>query len=104
LVNLITNALKYTSHGTVTVTAEALGATGVRFQVDDTGRGMPESVLASLSSASWSGPLAEGRFSGAGLGIGICRRLLADLGSSLSANALTPVGTRVEFTLDLPAP
>ncbi|MDQ8163545.1 MAG: HAMP domain-containing sensor histidine kinase [Gemmatimonadota bacterium] len=104
LVNLVTNALKYTNNGTVTVTAEATGDTAVRFQVDDTGRGMPEAVLASLSLASWSGPLAEGRFSGAGLGIGICRRLLADLGSSLSADALTPVGTRVQFTLDLPAP
>ncbi len=104
LLNLVTNALKYTSSGTVTVTATAIGAGSLCFQVDDTGRGMPSEVLASLATPVWGGPFSSGSFSGSGLGLGMCRRLLGDLGSDLEIESLQPIGTRVQFTLDLPAP
>lgn len=106
LLNLTTNALKYTSAGTVTVAATvatAVGATLHCRQVNDTGRGMPEKVVAALA-APVRGPFSSGAFSGAGLGLGICRRLLGDLGGALEIKTLQPLGTRVQFTLDLPAP
>jgi len=34
----------------------------------------------------------------------MCRRLLGDLGGTLKINTMQPLGTRVQFTLDLPAP
>lgn len=104
LLNLITNALKYTNNGSVTVTATTVDATRVCFQVDDTGRGMPKEVSASLATPVWGGPFSSGAFSGSGLGLGICRDLLGHLGSDLEIETLQPVGTRVQFTLDLPAP
>lgn len=104
LLNLTTNALKYTNNGSVTVTATAVGSSTLRFQVDDSGRGMPDDVVASLMCAVWDGPFSSGAFSGSGLGFGLCRRLLGELGSDLEITSLQPVGTRVQFTLDLPAP
>ncbi len=104
LLNLITNALNYTSTGTVTVTATPLDATSLCFRVEDSGRGMPEEVLVSLAMPVWGGPFSSGAFSGSGLGLGMCRRLLGELGSDLEIEALQPAGTRVQFTLDLPTP
>ena len=108
LLNLVTNALKYTDTGTVTLTATAVGATSLCFQVDDSGRGMPEEVVASLATPGGGGPVGGGpvfseAFSGSGLGLGICRRLLGDLDSALEIESLRPTGTRVQFTLALPA-
>jgi len=65
---------------------------------------MPEEVLVSLAMPVWGGPFSSGAFSGSGLGLGMCRRLLGELGSDLEIEALQPAGTRVQFTLDLPAP
>ncbi len=104
LLNLITNALKYTSNGTVTVSATAVSASSVCFQVDDSGRGMPSEVVEAVSAPVWDGPFSSGAFSGSGLGLGICRRLLVELGGDLTITQLQPVGTRVQFTIELPAP
>jgi signal transduction histidine kinase len=113
LLNLVTNALKYTNTGTVTLSATAVGATSLCFQVDDSGRGMPEAVVAALTTPVGGGPIGGGpigggpvfseAFSGSGLGLGICRRLLGDLDSELEIESLRPTGTRVQFTLALPA-
>ena len=118
LLNLVTNALKYTNTGTVTLSATAVGATSLCFQVDDSGRGMPEAVAAALTTPVGGGPIGGGpigggpigggpvfseAFSGSGLGLGICRRLLGDLDSELEIESLRPTGTRVQFTLALPA-
>lgn len=105
LLNLVTNALKFTSNGsvTVTVTASADRTDGVRFQVDDTGRGMPASVMARVADGCTRAPGVDGHaFSSAGLGIDICRKLLQAMDSSLSFSALEPVGTRAAFSLALP--
>ena len=104
LLNLATNALKYTNNGSVTMTAASVGRSAICFQVDDSGRGMPLDVVASLTAPKWGGPFLSGSFSESGLGLGICRHLLAELGSDLEISNLKPVGTRVQFTLDLPSP
>lgn len=100
LLNLVTNALKYTGSGAVTLTAHGVGETAVSFEVVDTGRGMPENVLTSLASPARSLTAV----SRGGLGLGMCRRLLEDLGSELRIERREPVGTRVQFTIELPAP
>jgi len=102
LLNLVTNALKFTHNGSVTVYAELLDGDAVRFRVDDTGRGLPTAVQVQL--AAQAAPLGGdgGPFSSSGLGIASCQRLLTGMDSQLTASAREPVGTRVEFTLALP--
>jgi signal transduction histidine kinase len=102
LLNLVTNALKYTDTGSVTVSAQAENARVVRFAVRDTGLGMPPSVRAQLT--------AEDAFStdrlpsSGGLGVALCQQMLAPLGSRLELlDPDVPSGTCLSFVLELPA-
>ena len=113
LLNLVTNALKFTNAGSVTVQADAITPTAVRFHVVDTGRGMPASVTARLvpdfgahrqaASRSQSEREADTVFSSAGLGLAICQKLVAAMGSRLTILSAHHGGSQLEFTLDLPA-
>lgn len=81
LLNLVTNALKFTTSGSVTVTAEEMGDDVVRFVVADTGSGLPASVQAQLAR---NGQLASDPLvSSAGLGIAMCQQMLGVMGSTL---------------------
>jgi signal transduction histidine kinase len=103
LLNLTTNALKYTEQGRVSITAEPRSETRVELAVADTGPGIPEHVLAQLyqpfrPSCSPGGS----RFSNAGLGLAICRRLVELMGGELRVETGPGRGTRFSFELDLP--
>ena len=101
LLNLVTNALKFTAQGSVTVSAWVTGGSQVRFSVSDTGQGMPAMVRDQLDrgSALSSDPLV----SSAGLGIAMCQHTLEALGSRLElVDQPGRPGTTIEFTLVLP--
>ena len=101
LLNLTNNALKYTPKGQVAVGATELDWNRVEFWVEDTGRGIPDHVIAMLFSEFRPG--ASGmRFSSAGLGLVICRSLLAKMNSTLRVDTAHEQGTRFSFILDLP--
>ena len=103
LLNLVTNAVKFTSVGEVVVSAVALSGSRVRFAVRDTGRGIPESVMGTLFDA-FRRRLKPGEyiFSSAGLGLSICQNLVRAMGSELLAANLPAGGSVFEFTLDFP--
>ena len=101
LLNLVTNALKFTSSGSVTVSAEELDAYTVRFVVSDTGEGLPMTVRAQLHRAGVSGALPS--VSSSGLGIAMCQQMLAAVGSRLEdRSAERAHGTALGFVLSLP--
>jgi PAS domain S-box-containing protein len=102
LVNLLTNAIKFTSKGSVSVTAEPVrGSADVRIKVIDTGIGIADSdqgkIFEDFRQAD-SSPARE--YGGAGLGLAICRRLARMLGGAISVTSA--VGKGSTFTLDLP--
>ena len=83
LLNLTTNALRYTDAGSVSIGCTELERVEcVEFWVEDTGRGIPDSVLAMLFDGFRPGSIGI-RFSSAGLGLAISRTLLEAMGSSL---------------------
>ena len=101
LLNLTSNALKYTQTGGVSVGCADLSDDRVEFWVEDTGRGIPEHVMAMLFTEFRPG--ASGmRFSSAGLGLAICRGLLAKMNSTLRVDTAQEEGTRFSFVLELP--
>lgn len=105
LLNLVTNALKFTSSGSVTVSAEALDGDRVRFVVSDTGSGLPPAVRAQMLCAPCeNAPLrADGMPSSAGLGIAMCQQLLAAMDSRLEDwSGADRQGTTLGFVLRLP--
>ncbi|MFL5608241.1 MAG: sensor histidine kinase [Gemmatimonadaceae bacterium] len=101
LLNLITNALKFTQEGTVEVGASDLTDTSVRFWVADTGEGIPPHVMAMLFDGFR--PSASGmRFSNAGLGLAICQNFLGAMGAALEVESAEHRGTRFSFEINLP--
>lgn len=103
LLNLTTNALKFTDSGTVAICAEDRGQDRVEFSVVDTGRGMGEGTLATLfEPVRRSGNRTGFHFSGTGLGLAICRRMLEHMGSTLEVESRAGVGSRFSFELRLP--
>jgi signal transduction histidine kinase len=101
LLNLVTNALKFTQDGTVEVGAADLTDTSVRFWVADTGEGIPPHVMAMLFDGFR--PSASGmRFSNAGLGLAICQNFLGAMGAALEVESAEHRGTRFSFEINLP--
>jgi len=102
LLNLTTNALKFTSEGHVELTAKQLSRTRLAFSVQDTGRGIPPEVMSCLFETFRRRRNAgEYTFSSAGLGLSICRKLVAAMGGALQVDTGAAAGTRFSFELDL---
>jgi signal transduction histidine kinase len=103
LLNLTTNALKFTAEGFVEVVARQTGARRLEFSVRDTGRGIPPQSMATLFEPFRRRQKHnEYAFSGSGLGLSICRKLVEAMGSTLQVETEQSVGTRFYFELDLP--
>lgn len=103
LLNLTTNALKYTDEGYVALGAEAVSRTKVNFWVRDTGRGLAPDVLASLFDPFQRRySRADYAFSSSGLGLSICRKLIMLMGGELQVESAPEAGTRCSFSLELP--
>ena len=100
LLNLTTNALKYTNEGSVTIGATELSETRLSFWVSDTGQGIPANVMSMLFDGFR--PSASGiRFSNAGLGLAICQDFLRAMGTSLQVESTPEQGTRFSFEIEL---
>jgi signal transduction histidine kinase len=103
LLNLTTNALKFTHQGSVEVVATPKSRTRVEFAVKDTGRGIPPPVLATLFDAFRRRQKpGEYTFSSAGLGLSICQTLVTAMGGELLVETALERGTCFFFELDLP--
>ena len=101
LLNLAVNALQCTDEGWVEISAEPAGAGRLRFSVRDTGRGIDPSALDPATGHFRRHGSGYG-FSGTGLGLGICRKLVGEMGGELSVQSTLGEGTHAWFTLDLP--
>jgi len=104
LLNLTTNALKFTAEGFVEVIARQTSVPrAVEFSVRDSGRGIPPQSMATLFEPFRRRQKpGEYAFSGSGLGLSICRKLVEAMGSTLDVETSQGVGTRFHFVLDLP--
>lgn len=105
LLNLATNALKFTAKGFVRLQARDIGGTRVLFEVRDTGPGIKPDTLEAITSAFRPiRQLGKVAFSTPGLGLSICQKLVPIMGGVLSIQSAVGEGTRFFFELDLPLP
>jgi PAS domain S-box-containing protein len=101
LLNLLSNANKFTSRGTLALTAAREDNSRVCFRVSDTGLGMTKEQLGRLFQAfSQADASTTKRFGGTGLGLAITKRFCTMLGGDVTAES-TP-GTGSTFTIMLP--
>jgi signal transduction histidine kinase/ActR/RegA family two-component response regulator len=105
LFNLVSNALKFTKQGTVTVHARAErrgGGIGLVFTVSDTGIGMDAETQGRLFSAFAQANNSTAReYGGTGLGLAISRKLAEAMGGTLTVASEPGKGS--VFTLDIPS-
>lgn len=101
LLNLVTNALKFTTVGSVTVMVEESRGESVRFSVTDTGEGLPASILLQLQQGHGKPPRSA--VASSGLGIAMCQQMLAAIGSQLENWSGDSVpGTTLGFVVPMP--
>jgi PAS domain S-box-containing protein len=103
VLNLLSNALKFTPAGSVTMTASFDGrARQVAVAVRDTGVGIPTGDQAKVFEDFRQLDSSPARgYGGTGLGLSICRRLANILGGTIELESVTGKGST--FTLRLPA-
>lgn len=103
LLNLASNAIKFTSSGSVTISGTQMSETLVEFAVQDSGREIPAQVMEQLFRPFRRSDARRARtFSSAGLGLSICHKLTMALGSELRVTTSAMNGTRFHFLIDLP--
>ncbi len=106
LINLTGNAIKFTQQGSVTLLVSLLrtnpGKIDLRFEVRDTGIGIPTAVTSRLFSSFEQGDNSTTRkFGGTGLGLAICKRLVGLMGGEIGVDSQEGVGSCFWFTLSL---
>ncbi len=105
--NLVSNAVRFTDEGSVTVAVswQPIDDARVRLEVEvqDTGIGIPESVLPRLFTPfTQADASTTRRFGGTGLGLAICKRLLELMGGEIGVDSEQGKGTRFHFGIPYP--
>lgn len=106
LLNLMGNAVRFTSTGAVVIAVDGARAEGgkvdLRFEVTDTGIGIaPEAQARIFEAFTQADDTIVDRFGGTGLGLAICRRLAGLLGGAIGVESQPGLGST--FWLTIPA-
>ncbi|RRT96756.1 response regulator, partial [Stenotrophomonas sp. 278] len=101
LKNLLANAVKFTEHGSVSLSVRGTASGRIQFTVTDTGIGIAQAqtevIFEAFRQADGS---TRRRYGGTGLGLSISRDLAARMGGSISVTSEPGRGS--SFTLELP--
>ena len=102
LVNLTSNAVKFTEHGEVEVRIEPAGLDRWRVIVHDTGPGIPEDQFETIFQAyrQLDGTASASKIKGTGLGLAITRHLVRLMGGTIQVES--ELGQGSTFTVELP--
>jgi nitrogen-specific signal transduction histidine kinase/CheY-like chemotaxis protein len=94
VLNLISNAVKFTKSGTITVSARPIETDRIEIAVSDSGIGISEAALPGLFSRYYRGDLESRRqFGGSGLGLAIVKGLVDVMNGSITVESTVGKGT-----------
>ncbi len=105
--NLVSNAVKFTEKGSITVKAESINKTSdtveIKFTVADTGIGIKREKLDKIfESFAQAESSITRKYGGTGLGLTICKEIIANLNGKLQVESELGKGTKFFFTLTFP--
>ncbi|MBX7160041.1 MAG: response regulator [Acidimicrobiia bacterium] len=110
--NLVSNAVKFTAHGSIEIAVSQTGAHAdpgadvmLRFVVTDTGAGIPPERLADVLDAfEQVDTSSTRRYGGTGLGVTVAARLARRMGGDLKLDSEPATGTAVTVTVPATVP
>jgi PAS domain S-box-containing protein len=107
LLNLVSNAVKFTAQGKVVIRATCVGQSAERscicFSVSDTGIGIPSAKRHRLFKRFSQVDSSTARqYGGTGLGLSICKSLVELMGGAIEVESIEGEGSTFSFNLDLP--
>ncbi|GHA94295.1 hypothetical protein GCM10007159_15040 [Modicisalibacter luteus] len=103
LMNLLTNAFKFTEEGFVRLSVTRDGEQHIRFEVRDTGCGIsPHDQQRLFSPFTQVDASIARRHEGTGLGLAICERLITAMGGEIDMSSQPGLGSLFWFTISLP--
>jgi signal transduction histidine kinase len=102
LINLLGNAVKFTSNGCVTFRITKDQKRRWRFAVQDTDPGISPDLQRRIFEPFQQGPEAKGK-GGTGLGLAIAQRQVKTMGGTLRVRSTPGKGSAFSFAIDLPA-
>jgi signal transduction histidine kinase/DNA-binding NarL/FixJ family response regulator len=107
LLNLVSNAVKFTATGEVVVTTRCITRDDrqatVEWAVSDTGIGIAQHKIGSLFvNFVQADTSINRRFGGSGLGLAICKRLIEQMGGEIKVASMQGQGSTFSFQLTLP--
>ena len=107
LLNLASNAVKFTKRGEVTIAVACQSRgdllTRLEWRVTDTGMGIaPDRVERLFTDFAQADGSISRRFGGTGLGLAICRRIIEQMGGSIGVTSTPGEGSTFSFGLSLP--
>lgn len=101
LLNFLSNAIKFTEEGSVTLTARSAGEGKVYFEVQDTGIGMSEKQCSAVFEPYKQADESTARkFGGTGLGLPIANKIIEAMGGKIKVKSKLNVGTTLSFLLE----
>jgi len=107
MMNLVSNALKFTEKGSITIRLRAAPAAdgdgGVEIVVSDTGIGMSPEQVSALFRPYFQAEGGAKKYGGTGLGLAICRKLTSMMGGEISVMSEPGSGSAFRVWLPLPA-
>jgi signal transduction histidine kinase/streptogramin lyase len=98
LLNLVNNAIKFTEHGGVTLEVRRSSDGDIHFNISDSGPGIAESTRLRLFQRFAQAEGAQ-RYGGSGLGLSICRELVARMGGTVALDSAPGVGSTFRVSL-----
>ena len=107
LLNLVSNAVKFTQSGEVVVSLSVhchdTEMAQVKLDVSDTGMGIPPESLDQLFQPFFQVESGSNRsYGGTGLGLAICKQIVDEMGGLIGVRSVLGIGTTFEVVLELP--